>query len=61
MIQKGDWVRFQRDGKLVIGIVQYSLDEARYAEYQTVITDIGNVYESSILEVRRESIDVDKD
>ena len=47
----GDWVRFYRDGKLVIGHVNYVRTDTVLgdAEYQT---DIGSVDEDSLLEVR---------
>jgi hypothetical protein len=55
-IQPGDWVRFYRDGKLVIAVVEY-LGEPSTSYYDSynkefVCTDHGRVHVDDILEVR---------
>lgn len=53
-IKVGDWVRFYKDGRLYIGVVEYIRDTILgYKEFQT---DIGTVREDYVLEVRHESI-----
>lgn len=53
-IKVGDWVRFYRDRKLVIGSVQYvSRPKPGFSDYD-VQTDQGEVNSDSILEVRSE-------
>jgi len=49
-IKAGDWVRFYQDGKLVIGVVQYTWD--RTGGYPVVGTDIGALDKTEILEHR---------
>ena len=50
----GDWVRFYRDGNLVIGVVQYVLDNdiGLSSRGREVCTDNGSTGESYLLEVR---------
>lgn len=51
----GDWVRFQRAGMLVIGVVEY-VKEANSATHRwEITTDAGTVWEDSILETRKAS------
>jgi len=51
--KKGDWVRFQRDARLVIAEVFYVMD-SRYATQGrwVAVTDHGEVCESGTLEIR---------
>ena len=44
-IKVGSWVRFTRDATLVVSVVQY-------VKQKTVITDLGAVHISNVLEVR---------
>lgn len=48
----GDWVRFRREGRLVIGVVQYVQKVSSWKTWEA-ITDIGVVSDGSVLEVRR--------
>lgn len=45
----GDWIRFYRDGLLVIGVVQYV---GGYGDPTYIQTDIGTVEAEYVLEVR---------
>ena len=48
--QVGDWVRFQRNGGLVIGIIEYVVPDCHGgAEY---VTDQGTLDQDSVLERR---------
>jgi hypothetical protein len=49
-VKVGDWVRFQRGGALVIGVVSYLMHDM--CGYATVVTDLGPVPQKDILEVR---------
>jgi len=49
--KQNDWVRFYRNGTLVIGVVQY-LGEKDVLGYRTISTDAGTVSQDMILEVR---------
>lgn len=49
-IEKGDWVCFMSDGKLVIGQVEYK--KTTVLGWSNVYTSVGMVHEESILEVR---------
>lgn len=51
-VRPGDWVRFQRDGRLVIGLVEYLLPRKSWEAFDRVITDAGEVRADSVLEVR---------
>lgn len=54
-IQTGDWVRFYRNGDLVIGIVAYvSKPKSGFLCFE-VHTDKGSISNDNILEVRRGS------
>ena len=48
----GQWVRWMRNGALVIGVVQYVRDQSKYPYEPEYVTDVGSVAESSILEAR---------
>lgn len=52
-IEIGDWVRFYRNGVLVIGVVQY-VPRVDVIGFQYYATDMGEVRADSILEVRRQ-------
>lgn len=48
--QRGDWVRWQRNGELVIGKVEY----AKYEwGHEIAVTDKGTVRSDAVLEIRR--------
>lgn len=51
----GNWIRFYRDARLVIGVVQYIEKDitGNYGKWEYV-TDIGTVREDRVKEVRRE-------
>ena len=51
-IKPGDWVRFYRDAKLVIGVVQYVQDTTA-GMHKRIHTDIGEARSDGVLEVRR--------
>jgi hypothetical protein len=48
----GDWVRFYKNGVLVLGIVEYRAKDPVLGEYK-LSTDVGSVYEEQVLERRR--------
>ena len=48
--QKGDWIRFERDGRLVIAQVEYVPNKRTH-----VLTDCALVLNADILECRREN------
>jgi hypothetical protein len=54
----GDWVRFYRDARMVIGVVQYvgpvlSVSiHGDFADDEDVLTDIGSVTVDGVLEIR---------
>ena len=53
--ERGDWVRFYRDGELVIGVVQYIIPHSGfYSLYDQIMTDNGSISEDAILETRKE-------
>lgn len=55
MVSPGDWVRFYRNGVLVLGVVQY-VKERRLGSYsREVCTDIGSVEDTDVLEARAPS------
>lgn len=50
----GDWVRFRQAGRLVVGVVQYVAKPEHYWQGEAIYqTDIGEVDDASVLEVRR--------
>ena len=52
-VKPGDWVRFERDGKVVIGVVLYVDSALKKYPYETqAITDVGRVTLTAILERR---------
>lgn len=51
-IKPGDWVRFYRDGCMVIGVVAYVRKNERFPYEMLVLTDQGQVAVEHILEVR---------
>lgn len=49
----GDWVRFRRDGVLVIGVVEYVRPCEHFWEGRaTYETDIGGTNDKGVLEIR---------
>lgn len=50
MARKGDWVRFQREGRLVIGEVTYVRED--HIGRKSLVTDVGEVSVESVLETR---------
>ena len=53
-VKPGDWVRFYRNGLLVLGTVQYTrATEVWGSGGVEVLTDVGGVNITDILEVRR--------
>jgi hypothetical protein len=52
-VKVGDWVRFYRNGELVLGVVQYVKPGRLSYSAREVCTDTGAVAEDVILEVRR--------
>jgi hypothetical protein len=53
-VKEGDWVRFYRNGALVIGVVQYVRNRDTYPRWEKqAMTDVGAVDLGSILESRR--------
>ncbi len=48
----GDWVRFRKNGTLVIGVVQYVHDGVPYSGRKSYDTDLGRVDQDAVLEVR---------
>lgn len=58
-IYPGDWVRFLRDGSLVVGVVQYVHSAASWESCMfRVITDAGRTDEVAILELRGASVPI---
>lgn len=53
--QKGDWVRFYRDGQLILGIVEYVEHSTRWNASQELFTDKGHIGDTEVKEVRRAS------
>lgn len=51
-IQPGDWVRFYRDGRLVLAEVKYTKQMNYSADYM-IYTDVGATEGKSVLECRR--------
>ena len=47
----GDWVRFYRDGKFVIGKVEYITKDS--SGHTVLNTDVGSTWAEHILEARR--------
>lgn len=45
------WVRFYKDGRLTIGVIEYIVRDPGYGEFKYA-TDIGEVAEHFILESR---------
>jgi len=52
-IRPGDWVRFPRDGHLVVAVVEYVVSDPVSCVRWTLFTDQGSVYERDVLEWRR--------
>jgi len=52
-IREGDWVRFYRNGQLVIAEVRYTKEREPYGRAPDVFTDGGSVSADMIIEVRR--------
>lgn len=53
-VKAGDWVRFMKDGRLVVGVVAYVESNRPASLYRwRIIMDIGEIVEESIVEVRR--------
>ncbi len=52
-IQIGDWIRFYRDGQMVIAVVQYLSKQIYYPWGDQACTDICPVAFVDILERRR--------
>lgn len=52
-VRAGDWVRFYRNGKLVIGAVDYVYNKSVYPYGLEAATDRGTVLCKDVLEVRR--------
>jgi hypothetical protein len=52
-VQVGDWVRFMRDGRLVIGIVQYVKPRSTSQWKDVVVTEVGPVDIDQVLEIRK--------
>lgn len=52
MARRGDWVRFQHDGRLVIGQVEYVRPRQSWEDSDTLVTDAGEIDGQSVLEVR---------
>jgi hypothetical protein len=50
MIQINDWVRFYQNGKLVIGLVQYT--RKNILGHTELLTDVGSVCDNAVLEYR---------
>lgn len=50
-MKAGDWVRFRRDGRLVIGKVEYVVERIGLG-CGLLQTDAGEVWEADVLEVR---------
>ena len=48
--KRGDWVRFMRDGKLVIGVVEYDLGTKWGCP--RLMTDCGEISDEYVLEMR---------
>jgi|WetSurSiteA1Bulk_404760.scaffolds.fasta_scaffold00002_11 hypothetical protein len=56
-IRVGDWVRFMRNGLLVLSEVEYvKKDRLSYIYGMDIITTNGSVPEKDILEIRREKV-----
>jgi hypothetical protein len=49
-VNVGDWIVFERDGRLVIGRVQYI--SRSYSGFDEYVTDCGRVSHKAVLEVR---------
>ena len=54
----GDWVRFQLSGYLVIGVVEYIVENKYDSSDPDVVTSMGRVHLSEILEVRCKAVEV---
>lgn len=52
--QVGDWIAFQKAGVVAIGRVLYVQEANSTSHRWTVVTDIGEVWETDILETRRD-------
>ena len=51
-VQVGDWVRFYRNGQMVIGVVQYIAEKSALLGTD-LFTDQGSVDVKHVLEIRR--------
>ncbi len=49
----GDWVRFQRNGILFIGVVEYRRKLEHWPNKIELVTTCGTLYEDDVLECRR--------
>jgi len=54
-VKPGDWVRFYKNGALVIGVVQYVRVDDTFSFRYHVHTDIGSVWAVEVLEARQVS------
>lgn len=52
-MKPGDWVRFYREGRLVIGEVRYVHEREAGRTWYNVSTDAGPTADNAILEIRR--------
>lgn len=48
----GDWVRFQRNGTVTVGVVAYVRPTRYSSSYWDIVTDSGSINEDDVLEVR---------
>jgi hypothetical protein len=51
-VKVGDWVRFRRDGALVIGVVEYIRKAEVSFAVQEIDTDKGQIHDTAVLECR---------
>lgn len=54
-IDVGDWIRFYRNGALVIAEVRYEPRRNSWERHPKAITDVGEVAVDQVLEVRRKA------
>jgi hypothetical protein len=58
----GDWVRFYQGGKIVLGVVQYvSPARAWDSSKWKVSTDVGQIGDDEILELRQGAVEPPKE
>ena len=48
----GKWIRFYRDGQLIMGSVQYVMDNPHHPWGVNLVTDKGVCHERDVLEAR---------